>query len=422
MAKKILIIDDSALMRRIFCDIIKADNRFEVTDIAKDGVEGIALLANKSYDAVILDINMPKMNGIEVLQEIRRQHINVTVVVASTYTKDGEATLKCLELGAVDFIQKPLITRDTKTDTFRNLFMSIIEAAASINTTGSSNLASPVNLTDKAKQASRAKKPSVGVAADDKRSKLFIKKSLDKALDTKSVSMADLSRGVKTDSKSEPKTDSKIDSKLDTKLDSKKNARGKGGKLVAICTSTGGPQALKAVIPLIPANIGVPVLVVQHMPSGFTKSLAERLNDISKITVCEAEQDQELKKNCVYIARGGNHLKIKEENGVRRIIYTDEPPREGVKPCANYMYESLIDTSFDDITCVVLTGMGKDGCEGIKNLVSACPDKKVFVIAQSKETSTVYGMPRAVDLAGLTNESVDISQVTNEIIMNVGVK
>lgn len=350
MKKNILIIDDSALMRRIFCDIINSDSRFEVKATANDGKEGLKILEKESFDAIILDINMPNMNGIEFLKALKRAGRQEKIVVASTYTKAGAAiTLTCLELGAMDFIQKPLITRDVKGEEFVSRFLQILDVVTSLKPTEHKTVASEMSST-----ATLPSRSTCGIR-----------------------------------------------------------------KLVAICSSTGGPQALKSVIPYLPANIDAPIIVVQHMPSGFTKSLAERLDSLSQVSVSEAQEGDRLENGHVYIAKGGAHLKYSNSCTEGRLVYTDEAPREGVRPCANYLYESLIDSPYDEIVCVVLTGMGKDGSEGIVNLSKS---KKLYVVSQNESSCTVYGMPKAVNATGITDKVVDLSHVAQEIIMNVGVK
>lgn len=141
-----------------------------------------------------------------------------------------------------------------------------------------------------------------------------------------------------------------------------------GRKIVAIASSTGGPKALQNLIPLLPANLNAPVMIVQHMPAGFTEALAGRLNTLSPLAVKEAADGDVINTGQVYLARGGRHMKA-AKSGARHVIrYSDEPTREGVRPCANYMYESLADCGYDEVVCAVLTGMGADGTVGIRNL------------------------------------------------------
>lgn len=192
----------------------------------------------------------------------------------------------------------------------------------------------------------------------------------------------------------------------------------RGKKVVAIASSTGGPKALQELIPLLPANLDAPVVLVQHMPAGFTQALANRLDEISPITVSEAIDGEPINKGHIYIAKGGQHLNVDNKLTEHVIRYSDEPHREGVKPCANYMFESLIDSGYSEIICVVLTGMGADGTEGIKELSK---HKKTTIIVQNEETCTVYGMPKAVVKAGLPVIQTNLPSIAKEIILNAGV-
>ena len=356
--KKILIIDDSALMRRVLCDIIEEDERFEVADKAINGLEALELIIHNTYDAVVLDVNMPKMTGIELLRELQKRQISVRVMMASTDTMEGaKVTLDALELGAIDFIHKPGKSMDAKEDKFKVDFMRILNAVVSSN--------SPVFT----KQISREKQ----LESTHRFTELIQKHVLTTT----------------------------------------------GNKIVAIASSTGGPKALQSVVPRLPANLNAPVLIVQHMPAGFTLSLAERLNSLSDLVVKEAAEGDILKKGHVYLAKGGKHMNVAQRAGQDYIHYSDEPSREGVKPCANYMYESLMGCTYDVVVCVVLTGMGADGTKGIANLKAA---RKVHVIAQEQSTCAVYGMPKSIVTTGLANQVVGLNQVAEEIIMNVGVR
>ena len=190
-------------------------------------------------------------------------------------------------------------------------------------------------------------------------------------------------------------------------------------KVVAMACSTGGPKSLQQVIPLLPGNLDAGVVLVQHMPKGFTASLASRLNALSEIEVSEAVDGEPIRKGHVYIAPGGMHIRIEKQGGEYIIKYHDVPPVEGLKPCANIMYDSLKNTDFDEITCVVMTGMGSDGTKGIKSLSES--NKNIHVISQSAESCVVYGMPRTVAEAGLSDEVKSLDEIAESIIKNVGV-
>jgi len=355
--KKILVVDDSALMRSVLCDIINSDERFKVEDRAVNGLDALDLLSRKQYDGVVLDVNMPKMTGVELLRELQRLRISAKIIMASTDTSEGaQVTLDCLELGALDFIHKPDRASDARNVKFRERFLEILSAVTQ------SNL------------------PSV----------------------TRSFSLEEI-RAAKNA----------------VEMVSGRTKQTEHAQIVAIASSTGGPKALQHVIPNLPGNLKAPVLVVQHMPAGFTKSLAERMDSLSSLQVKEAEEGDILSAGTVYIARGGYHMNVIFQNGNCVIHYTSQPPREGVRPCANYMYESLRETPYKEILCVVLTGMGADGTKGIASLKEK---KKIHVIAQEESTCAVYGMPKSVVNADLADQIIPIDQIAREIIMNVGVK
>ncbi|MCM1143209.1 MAG: chemotaxis-specific protein-glutamate methyltransferase CheB [Blautia sp.] len=355
--KNILVVDDSALMRRVLCDIIDSDERFHVQDRATNGLEALELLGKNTYDAVILDVNMPRMNGLELLKELQKRKISARVMMVSTDTSEGaKTTMDSLELGALDFVQKPGNAMDCRTGEFKEKLLRTLAVVV------------------------------------DSRVQTFGK--------AHTVETAATSRKV-------------------VELVNRSTSTVPGNKIVALASSTGGPKALQSVIPKLPKNLKAPVVIVQHMPVGFTASLAERLDMLSELKVKEAAEGDVLEAGVVYIAMGGKHLNVVQSAGKYSIHYSDEPTREGVKPCANYMYESLRDSRFDQIVCVVMTGMGADGTKGIINLKEK---KKLHVIAQEASTCAVYGMPRSIVNSGLADQVVPLEQIAQEIIMNVGVK
>lgn len=191
-------------------------------------------------------------------------------------------------------------------------------------------------------------------------------------------------------------------------------------KIIAIAVSTGGPKALQSVIPFLPTELNAPILVVQHMPKGFTASLADRLDSISRVSVCEADEGQVVEEGHVYIARAGMHLNLVTKGRNTVVHYSDEPNREGVKPCANYMYESLAKCKYDEVICVVMTGMGADGTAGIRNLKDS--GQKVHVITQTGDSCVVNGMPNACAKAGLSDEMVALTSISEKLTQLVGVK
>ena len=351
MKKNILVVDDSALVRRIICDIINSDENFQATDFCRDGLEAYERLKVKSYDGVVLDVNMPRMDGLQLLERLQKEGIKAKVVMVSTLTtKDAEVTILAMERGAIDFVTKPSNVIKAKGEVFKKQLLSVLTAVYDTQVYKRNTPVSPKLVT-----AVKHIKP------------------------------------VRTDK-----------------------------KLVALACSTGGPKALQSVIPYLPKNLDAPMVLVQHMPPGFTKSMADRLNELSEISVKEAQEGDILEKGHVYVAPGGKHMEVvKMRDGSHRIALNDMPPIGGLRPCANIMFDSLTKTDYDEIICIVLTGMGADGTNGILSLNRKKP---IHVIAQDAQTCVVYGMPRAIAEAGMVDEMVPLEQVAKTITKNVGVK
>lgn len=406
VAKKILIIDDSALMRRVISDIINESNDYEVVAIAKDGLEGFdRIVSNPNlYSAIILDINMPKMNGLELLQKLQKNHIEQTVIVVSTVAKDGaRETIKALEYGAFDFVTKPENYMDTKGEDFKKRIHEMLDVAtntkASLERTGLLNNASSQRPS---RQSAFAPRNTISAASS----------SVRKTTGMSAVSNEAIQALRRRNEMSEVKA---------LKVNASEFAGIKRGqsKLVALACSTGGPKSLQQVIPMLPKNLDAGIVLVQHMPVGFTASLAQRLNEMSEVEVKEAVDGDIINKGHVYIAPGGKHIRVARSGQSYIIKLSDEPAIDGLRPCANVMYESLCDSNFDEITCVVLTGMGADGTNGIKKLSSS--SRKIHVIAQDEDTCIVYGMPKSLAQTGLVDEVVPLGKIAETITKNVGV-
>lgn len=190
-------------------------------------------------------------------------------------------------------------------------------------------------------------------------------------------------------------------------------------KLVIIASSTGGPKALHQVIPKLSKRLDAPVVIVQHMPKGFTATLAERLNDTSEITVSEAVDGEVLEKGHVYLAKGGTHLVLSRDVEGQLVMHEDfSEPVNGLRPCADVTFSSLPTLRVEKIICVVLTGMGSDGYEGIRNLRQ---QQKIYTIAQHKDTCVVYGMPKAIVDHGIADDVLPLHEIGSEITRKVGV-
>lgn len=352
MKKNILVVDDSALMRRIICDIINTDARFEAKDVCKDGVEAYERLKVHRYDAVVMDINMPRMDGLELLKKLQDENIKVTAITVSALTtKDAETTILAMERGAVDFVTKPNNILEAKGEDFKKKLVDVLEAVLHMDSSGQKLSGVQIHT----RQPAARKLPSAGAK--------------------------------------------------------------KGKKLVALACSTGGPRALQSVIPFLKRTMDAPMVLVQHMPAGFTKSMADRLNEISEVSVKEAEEGELLRAGRVYVAPGGKHMEIEPTAAGHKIVLNEKPAVGGLRPYANYMYQSLVNSGFDEIICVVLTGMGMDGTKGIEELSK---HKPVHVICQDQETCVVYGMPKAAAEAGLADEILPLTEIAQSIMKNLG--
>lgn len=412
MAKKILIIDDSALMRRVISDIIKSSNDYEVAAIAKDGLEGFDMIVSNPnlYSAVILDINMPKMNGLELLEKLQKMHIEQTVIVVSTVAKQGaKETIRALELGAFDFVTKPENYLETKGEDFRKQIHEMLDVATA--TRHSRISAASVSRTSADTRSVSERRRS---ASGTQLRSTFGRQTA--GLYTRNADVLKAGSAAV----SQPRS-TEAGQAADGVFDSSRYLGVKRGKskIVALACSTGGPKSLQQVIPMLPGSLDAPVVLVQHMPAGFTLSLAQRLDEMSSVHVKEAEDGDVLKNGTVYIAPGGRHMRVVRSGRECCIRLSDEPAVEGLRPCANLMYESLESCGYDEVTCVVLTGMGADGTNGIKGL--AARHVNIHVIAQDEDTCIVYGMPKAIAQSGLADELVPLSRVAEEITRNVGV-
>ncbi|MCT4595602.1 MAG: chemotaxis response regulator protein-glutamate methylesterase [Anaeromicrobium sp.] len=357
-----LIVDDSAFMRRILSDIINSNEGLEVIEIAKNGKEATAKLEKLQVDVVTMDVEMPIMDGIKCLEWIMENKPLPVVMLSSLTKKGADATLKALELGAVDFITKPTNIFKMNNDDVQR------------------------EVTEKIKVASQVR--------------IEKKASIKRAYKTKV-------NGTKSVHKP----------KVHTTKDIHKTFNNKSNKIIVVGTSTGGPRALQYVIPDIQKNIKGSLLIVQHMPPGFTKSLAKRLNDLSEISVKEAQDNDILMAGCAYIAPGDRHMKIKKVGGKYKIQLSQDRPVSGHRPSVDVLFDSAANEVTTDMLGVIMTGMGSDGAKGMVNLKS----KGAITIAQDEESCVVYGMPKSAVNLGCVDKIVSLQDIADEINKIVGV-
>ncbi len=380
--KKVLVVDDSALMRRVLSDIINKDEEFHTEHSARDGLEALKLMEQNDFDAIVLDIIMPRMNGIDFLKEVNERGYTAKIIIVSTIARKGAGeTIEALELGAFDFVTKPGNLREAKSGEFAAKVLSRLYLAMGMewNNILSGEIEAPEQI------LRRMRRSDAGVIQEH-------------------------SEHLET-------TEYKPEKRFPRSSMVNVNA---SGKLVALACSTGGPKALQQVIPKLPENLDAAVVLVQHMPVGFTASLSARLDEMSEIRVREAQDGEVLQKGTVYIAKGGSQMRVIEKNRHEFVLSVrEEGARNGLKPCADILYESLRESSFEDITCVIMTGMGADGTKGILQLKET---NKIYVIAQNAESSTVYGMPKAIAESGAADEIKDLDLIADAIIKHVGVR
>jgi two-component system chemotaxis response regulator CheB len=338
-------------MRKILGDLIEESDRFHVVATARDGLDALDKIEEHKPQVVTLDIEMPRMNGLTALEEIVRKHQLPVVLVSSLTTRGAKTTLKGLSLGAVDFLAKPEKLFGGQWDDIQKQLIQKLRGAYKARTR------MRVRRTAKKLDAPKKKRPR------PKKTRTTRKQQKDKALAT---------------------------------------------KLLAVGASTGGPPALETLFSSLPVNNDTAVMVTQHMPPGFTQSLAERLNRLVAWHVVEASADQAVNGGTVYIAPGGHHLKLTRD---KQLELDSSPPVHHVRPSVDIMFKSIA-RHYDGPVCgVILTGMGKDGAEGLRALRGA----GAKTVAESEETCVIFGMPKAALDANAVQDTVGIDEMADYI-------
>ncbi len=392
---RVVIADDSAFMRKVLSDLFEQTPDFQVVGKARNGKEAVELAAKEKPDLLTLDINMPIMDGLQALKVIMKD-CPVPVLMFSSLTRKGaDETITALELGAVDFLCKTggSISR---IDAIEDDILAKCRAVAAVGVNKSKNLG---NIFSKKQEA-----PNL------KRINIFERKGYN------TVSRERLSASVQQKSGLADIMAKRDNPLLKPKASSSpyQGAASAGIKLVALGTSTGGPRALQHVIPKLPGNMPCGMVVVQHMPAGFTKSLADRLNSLSQVTVKEAENGEPVLPGHVYIAPGGYHLTVRGNSSHREISLNQDPPLASHRPAVDVMFDSVVKYG-SDVVSVILTGMGCDGAAGMKKIKKAggC------VIAESEDSCVVYGMPKSVVESGIADEVLPVDRIADAIVKRV---
>ena len=394
---RILIADDSAFMRKVLSDLFAAQSDFEVVGTAINGRDAIEKVKQYDPDLLTMDVQMPVMDGLNALAVIMEIH-PMPVVMLSSLTKEGtDETIRALSLGAVDFISKAggSISR---IDTIEADILAKCRTAAKANVRSAVASARAEKEREKQKPVMRhidlprhASHEMPGETPRRQTSPFVSGKRENPLLKPRAKVLTP--RGTPPVETASPAA---------------------GGKLVAIGTSTGGPQALQSVITRLPKDLPCGVVVVQHMPPGFTKSLAQRLDTLSAVHVKEAEDGDIIRSGCVYIAPGNYHMRVSVSGGARKIVLGQDPPVGNHRPAVNVLFDSVAPIG-RRLVAVIMTGMGSDGTEGMKKIKA----EGGYSIAQDESTSVVYGMPKSVVDAGLADEIRPVTDIARAIVAAV---
>jgi two-component system chemotaxis response regulator CheB len=334
---RVLIVDDSAFVRKALSRMLGGAPDIEVVGAAVDGQDGVEKVLSLRPDVVTLDVKMPRLDGLEALRRIMAECPTPVLLLSSLTGEGADVTLRGLDLGALDFVDK-----------------SSVEGHMNL-------LALADELVEKVRGLAKAhRRPPVAPAAAQLPLPEFARQRAD---------------------------------------------------LVVIGTSTGGPAALQTVIPALPADLSVPVLVVQHMPIGFTRSLAERLDQRSDLVVREARDGEALSPGRVLIAPAGRHLKVHRVQGEPRVLLDYEPLDALHRPSVDVLMQSAARTFGGAVLGVVLTGMGADGVEGLRAIRAAGGR----TLAESEDTCVIYGMPKAAIEAGVVHRVAALDRIADEI-------
>lgn len=347
-----IVVDDSAFMRKMVSDMLDNDPGIEVVYRARNGAELIEKVREYAPHVITMDVEMPKVNGLEALKWLM-EHYPLPVVMLSSLTQQGaDTTIKALEAGAVDFVGKPSGSISLDIEKVREELVGKVKAAAGSN-------------------VSRVKSPPP-MPVQPLKSFLPLRQT---------------------------------------------RREGRVNNLVLVGTSTGGPKALQVLLSGLPPSLPAAVLIVQHMPAGFTKSLAQRLDQICEFQVVEAEHGQEIKEGTAYIAPGDFHMEVARDTaGELRIMLNQHPPRGGHRPAVDTLFESAASLTGLRKYVVIMTGMGSDGSAGLTKIREFGAEK---TIAEHQSTCIVYGMPRAAAQTGLIDEIIPLPEISKFLINHI---
>ena len=357
-ALRVLVVDDSVVYRKLMSELLSTLPNVVVVGTASNGRVALTRLEELTPDLVTLDIEMPEMDGLALLEELRTRNVDVGVLMVSSHTvRGGELTIRALELGAFDFVTKPE--------------RGVLEANRASLTASLKAILTAYAARRRIHGILRSIRPPAAVPL---RSDTFVVP------------------GPALPSRARP-----------------------NATLVLIGVSTGGPNALAQVVPAFPADFTAPVVIVQHMPETFTRSLASSLDAKSLLRVKEADDGETLQGGTVYIAPGGRQMRLVEAAGHRIVEITNDPPEQNCKPSVDYLFRSVSHHAQRAVVGVIMTGMGSDGTLGARLLKRA----GATIFAQDEATSVVFGMPKAVIDAGVVDRVCPLDGIAAEICRTV---
>ncbi|MGM1045268.1 MAG: protein-glutamate methylesterase/protein-glutamine glutaminase [Bacillota bacterium] len=454
---RVLVVDDSPFMRKIISDLIERDHRFRVTGTANNGREAVAKAMELNPDIITMDVEMPEMNGLDALRTIMEAGPRAVIMLSGVNEQGMRETILALEFGAFDFIRKPSISNAQDIEQVGQELLMQLNAAVQAKARRALWEEEEQKRQDIPKAILLPPRPSDRqplFGSDDQRtfatSKSFHKDmkgshrdnqvelrarlpnsmkqvsgAADSGLNQNNNNLRHTSAGKavtplvgrktfeackshpvlrKSEVKSVPHQDRSMDQSFT--------------QLVAVGCSTGGPRALKTFLEKIPGDFPAPIVIVQHMPPNFTKSLAQRLDSFSAIEVVEACDEMELKPGAAYIAPGGIHMRISQSDGKYRITTHKDEPCNGHRPSVDVLFESLLTLTSLKRHAVIMTGMGSDGARMMKQLYDS---GVTSTFAESEETCVVYGMPRSAVELGCVSYILPLQEIAGKLVQAVNI-
>ena len=348
---RVLVVDDTIVVRRMLSTIIDRDDELEVVGVAQNGRIALRKLSLLQPDIVTMDIEMPELDGIETLRELRKTDRNIPVIMLSSLTEKGaQKTFEAIDAGANDYMAKPANLSDFKTAVLE------IETQLIPKLKAYSRIHRARTLLDAPRQAKPSSEPPIRFPRRGIANKTF-------------------------------------------------NA-------LCIGTSTGGPNALETFFTGLKSKLDLPIFIVQHMPPVFTRTLSERLNKLGPTTICEAEHGQIVQPGFGYMAPGGKHMELARFGQEMRIQLHEGPPENSCRPAVDVLFRSVAKHYGAATLAIIMTGMGQDGLKGCQVIAQA----QGSILSQDKDSSLIWGMPRAVCEADLADEILPLDQIAPTLL------